>query len=40
MNDSVTLKIGKPDSVTVTRAGKSVTVPKGTNVRITLTVNQ
>lgn len=40
VNDSVTLKVGKPGSVTVTRAGKAVTLPKGTNVRITLTVNQ
>jgi cytoskeletal protein RodZ len=40
VNDTAVLKIGKPASVTVTKAGKAVTVPKGTNVRLTLTVNQ
>jgi cytoskeleton protein RodZ len=40
VNDSVLLKVGKPDAVTVTRAGKAVGLPKGTNVQLSLTVGQ
>jgi cytoskeletal protein RodZ len=40
VNDTVALKVGKPASVTVTRAGHAVTLPKGTNVQLTLRVDQ
>ncbi len=40
VNDTALLKVGKPDAVTVTRAGKAVTLPSGTNVQVPLTVGQ
>lgn len=40
VNDAVGLKVGKPASVTVTRDGEAVALPKGTNVQLTLKVNQ
>lgn len=40
VNDTVLLKVGKPDAVTVTRAGKAVSLPKGTNVQVSLAVGQ
>jgi cytoskeletal protein RodZ len=36
VNDSALLKVGKPDAVVVTREGKPVALPKGTNVSVTL----
>lgn len=40
VSDTVGLKIGKPASVNVARDGKPVTVPKGTNVQLTLRIDQ
>jgi len=40
VNDTAILKVGKPGSVTVTRAGAPVSLPQGTNVRITLDANE
>jgi cytoskeleton protein RodZ len=40
VNDTVGLKVGKPASVTVTREGRAVALPKGTNVQLTLKVSQ
>jgi cytoskeletal protein RodZ len=39
VNDTVGLKVGKPASVTVTRDGKAVALPKGTNVQLSLSAN-
>ena len=40
VNDSVTLVVGKPDAVVVTRDGKPVTVPSTANAQVTLTTAQ
>jgi hypothetical protein len=40
VNDTVGLKVGKPASVTVTREGQTVALPKGTNVQLSLKVDQ
>ena len=40
VNDTVGLKVGKPASVTVTRDGKAVSLPKGTNVQLSLVANK
>jgi cytoskeleton protein RodZ len=40
VSDAVGLKIGKPASVNVARDGKPVTLPKGTNVQLTLRIDQ
>jgi cytoskeletal protein RodZ len=36
VTDTVVLKIGKPDALTVTRDGVAVRVPRGVNVQVTL----
>jgi cytoskeleton protein RodZ len=40
VNADAVLKVGKPDAVTVTRDAKAVTLPKGTNVQVSLKVGQ
>jgi cytoskeleton protein RodZ len=40
VGDALSLKIGKPGSVSVARDGKPVTLPKGTNVQLTLRIDQ
>jgi cytoskeleton protein RodZ len=40
VNADALLKVGKPDAVTVTREGKAVSLPKGTNVQVSLKVGQ
>jgi cytoskeletal protein RodZ len=37
VNTTIVLKVGKPTAVTVSREGKPVTLPRGTNVKLSLT---